>query len=239
MVCRLADAVIAVSDRDKEAIQAVAPDVRIHVVPNGVDNAFFSRFIPHESYVTARHVITHMSSLAFAGTMDYRPNVDAMLWFYHEILPLIKKDCFNVHLYIVGRSPVKEIMRLAIDPAITVTGYVNDIRPYIAHSRVFVVPIRMGSGTKLKVLQAMAMGVPVVSTSLGAEGIKVTDGENILIADTPAEFAQKVLLLLQDERQRQIISRNARQLVEEYYDWSVVVPRLHAVYEDLPTRPRR
>ena len=121
-------------------------------------------------------------------------------------------------------------MRALAGPAVSVTGYVSDIRPYISNSSVYVVPMRMGSGTKLKVMEAMAMGIPVVSTSLGAEGIDVTVGQHLQIADAPADFAHCVVTLLNDSRERQRLAGNARRLVEEKYDWTTIVPSLEAIY---------
>jgi glycosyltransferase involved in cell wall biosynthesis len=152
-----------------------------------------------------------------------------VLWFCQDILPLIKKDAFHVHFYIAGQNPTREVRALA-SPAVTVTGYVSDIRPYIANSVVYVVPMRMGSGTKLKVMQAMAMGIPVVSTTMGAEGIDVTDGQNIRLADTAAGFARHVVELLGNESERQRLAANGRRLVEEKYDWTTIVPALEKVY---------
>ena len=112
----------------------------------------------------------------------------------------------------------------------TVTGYVSDIRPYIVNSQVYVVPMRMGSGTKLKVMEAMAMKIPVVSTTMGAEGIDVTPGQHLLLGDSPADFAQHVMDLLENAAERQRLANNARRLVEEKYDWITIVPSLEKIY---------
>ncbi len=227
-VCRGVDKVLAVSDADAEAIAALGDGLQATVIPNGVDCAFFSQNLPPPDHPVPSP-IRHIASLVFTGTMDFRPNIDAALWFCQEILPRIKKDVFHVHFYIVGKSPVKEVRMLA-GPAVTVTGYVSDIRPYIAHSSVYVVPIRMGSGTKLKVLQAMAMNIPVVSTTTGAEGIDAVPDRDILIADAPDEFARRVVTLLDNAEQRRQLAANARKLVEEKYDWSTILPALEDVY---------
>jgi sugar transferase (PEP-CTERM/EpsH1 system associated) len=227
-VCRAMDAVVAVSAADCRALQRIVPGVEVAVVPNGVDIASFS--VSSTGHPADKNKIRHMASLVFTGTMDFRPNIDAVTWFCQVILPLIKKEVFHVHFYVVGKSPPPEVRRLGDNPAVTVTGYVEDIRPYIAQSLIYVVPMRMGSGTKLKVLEAMAIGTPVIATSAGAEGIEVTPGEDILIADEPAAFAQQVIDLLNNAPLRQHLAQRGRQLVEARYDWTNIVPRLEQVY---------
>jgi glycosyltransferase involved in cell wall biosynthesis len=232
-VCRAADHVVAVSDTDRIALQGIAPGVEVDVVPNGVDSAYFSSLALPESHGVPQSKIRHLASLVFTGTLDFRPNIDAVVWFCEQVLPHIKKEIFHIHLYIVGKSPTREVRRLGEDAAVTVTGYVGDVRPYIAHAKIYVVPIRMGSGTKLKVLEAMAMGIPVISTSLGAEGIAVTPGQDILIADDPVEFADQVVALMNDEPLRKSMSARGRTLTESRYDWQVITPALEQVYEAL------
>lgn len=227
-ICTSVDSVLVVSEADAAAISAVNQRINLHVVPNGVDCTFFSPDVMPASYDDALK-IKHMAALAFTGTMDFRPNVDAVVWFCREILPLIKKEAFHVHFYIVGKNPPPEVRALA-GPAVTVTGYVSDIRPYMSNSQVYVVPMRMGSGTKLKVLEAMAMRIPVVATPLGAEGIDVTHGQDIMIGATPAEFARQVSQLLVDAEERSRLAASARRLVEEKYDWTTIVPALEKVY---------
>ncbi len=227
-VCTRVDGVLAVSEADAHAIQELDESIRVSVVPNGVDCTFFSTAAKPAEYPEETK-IKHLASIVFTGTMNFRPNVDAVLWFCEEILPLIKKEAYHVHFYIVGQWPTAAVRALA-GPAVSVTGYVSDIRPYIMNSAVYVVPMRMGSGTKLKVMEAMAMGIPVVSTSLGAEGIDVVAGEHLHLADTPADFAHAVVTLLNDSRERQRLASNARRLVEEKYDWTTIVPSLEAIY---------
>jgi len=227
-VCKTVDGVLAVSEADAQALRQLDEHINLHVVPNGVDCVFFSPAARPAEY-SEETKIRHLASLVFTGTMNFRPNADAVLWFCDQILPLIKKEAFHVHFYIVGQWPTAAVRALT-GPAVSVTGYVSDIRPYIANSSVYVVPMRMGSGTKLKVMEAMAMGIPVVSTTLGAEGIDVTPGQHLLVADDPAEFAHSVVGLLQDGRERQRLAENARRLVEEKYDWTTIVPSLEAIY---------
>jgi len=228
MICRLADRVVAVSEADKRALQRLVPGLEVTVVPNGVNTEFYndqSRF-GHWSLV-----IDH-SSLVFTGKMDFRPNVDAVLWFCQEVLPLIRRERPEVRFYIVGQSPHRRVLRLADDPAVTVTGYVDDVRPYIAGACVYVVPLRIGGGTRLKVLEAMAMRKAIVSTSLGCEGFEgLVSGRELLIADTPEEFARRVIELLDDTSRRERLGQAARRFVEERYDWRLIVPRLERIYE--------
>jgi len=228
MICRLADGVVAVSEADKRALQRLVPGLEVTVVPNGVDTEFYNDQARFDHWDL---VIGH-SSLVFTGKMDFRPNVDAVLWFHREVLPLVQREAPDVHFYIVGQSPHRRVLRLADDPAVTVTGYVDDVRPYIAGASVYVVPLRIGGGTRLKVLEAMAMGKAIVSTSLGCEGFEgLVSGQQLLLADTPQDFAQRVVELLDDASHRERLGRAARLFVEERYDWRIIVPRLERLYE--------
>ena len=227
-VCRAVDTVLTVSETDAAALAYLDKTIDLHVVPNGVDCSFFSAEAQPAAYPPQTQ-IKHLASVIFTATMQFRPNIDAVLWFCQDILPLVKKDAFHVHFYIVGNAPPAEVRTLA-SPAVTVTGYVSDIRPYIANSMVYVVPMRIGSGTRLKILEAMAMHIPVVSTTVGAEGIDVTPGQNILIGDTPADFAHHVVNLLGNAAERTRLADNARRLVEDQYDWTTIVPNLEKAY---------
>jgi glycosyltransferase involved in cell wall biosynthesis len=235
MICRLADRVVAVSEADKRALQRLVPGLEVTVVPNGVDTEFYNDQFPMTNdQVRIGHwdlVIGH-SSLVFTGKMDFRPNVDAVVWFCQEVLPLVRRRIPDVRFYIVGQSPHRRVLRLADDPVVTVTGYVDDVRPYIASACVYVVPLRMGGGTRLKVLEAMAMGKAIVSTSLGCEGFEgLVSGRELFIADAPEEFAQRVVELLDDTSRRERLGWAARRFVEERYDWRLIVPRLEQVYK--------
>jgi sugar transferase (PEP-CTERM/EpsH1 system associated) len=227
-VCRLADQVVAVSQADKAALQRLVPGLEVTVVPNGVDTEFYN------DQVRIGHWdldIGHCS-LVFTGKMDFRPNVDAVLWFCREVLPLVRRNLPDARFYIVGQSPHRRVLRLADDPAVTVTGYVDDVRSYIAGAWVYVVPLRIGGGTRLKVLEAMAMGKPIVSTSLGCEGFEgLESGRELSVADTPDEFAQRVIELVDDASRRERLGQTARRFVKERYDWRLIVPRLEQIYE--------
>ena len=225
MICRLADQVVAVSEADRAALQRLVPGLDVTVVPNAVDVAYYTSNDIQPSPLPPR-------SLIFTGKMDFRPNVDAVLWFCHEVLPLVRRQIPDARFYIVGQSPHRRVLRLADDPAVTVTGYVDDVRSYIAGACVYVVPLRIGGGTRLKVLEAMAMGKPIVSTSLGCEGFEgLAPGRELSLADSPQEFAQRVIELLGDASRRQRLGQTARRFVEEQYDWRFIVPRLEQIYE--------
>lgn len=225
MICQLADGVVAVSEADKAALQQLVPRLNVTVVPNGVDVEYYTS-------TDIRPVPLPPDSLVFTGKMDFRPNVDAVLWFCQEVLPLVRGQVPDVRFYIVGQRPHRRVLRLADDPAVTVTGYVDDVRSYIAGACVCVVPLRIGGGTRLKVLEAMAMGKPIVSTSLGCEGFEgLVSGRELSIADTPEEFAQQVIELLDDAPRQERLGQAGRRFVEEQYDWRLIVPRLERIYE--------
>jgi glycosyltransferase involved in cell wall biosynthesis len=162
--------------------------------------------------------------------MDFRPNVDAVLWFTREVWPLIKAEVPDVHFSVVGQRPHRRLDPLREDRSVTLTGRVEDVRPYIADAAVYVAPLRMGGGTRLKLLEAMAMSKPVVATSLGAEGYPVTDQHELILADAPAEFAQAVVSLLHSPARRAELGHSARTFVQRRYDWRVIVPWLEQVY---------
>lgn len=222
-ICRAANRVVAVSEADAAALCRLVPGLSPAVVPNGVDVDFFRPDPVDENDEQA-------ATLVFTGKMDFRPNIDAMLWFCNEIFPRIRARQQDVTLAVVGREPHERVRALSSRPNITVTGYVDDIRPYVAGAQVYVVPLRMGSGTRLKVLQAMAMGKAIVSTTLGAEGIAGQAGQHLLVADTPEAFTAAVLALLADPDRRKALGIHARRLVEQEYAWEAIVPRMNAVY---------
>ncbi|MEA3407085.1 MAG: glycosyltransferase [Chloroflexota bacterium] len=228
-VCRWADGVVVVSKADARAVRRLLPALSPRVVPNGVDVERYHPQLPDS--LPLRH-----PALVFTGKMDFRPNVDAMVWFYDRVWPLLRAAVPDVQLYVVGKSPHARLSSLANDPAITVTGYVEDILPYFGGADVYIVPLRVGGGTRLKVLEAMAAGLPLVSTSLGAEGIPLISGTHALLADTPTDFAQAVRSLLDDPRRRQSLGNAAREFALQRYDWRQIVPRLYPLYDTLMER---
>jgi polysaccharide biosynthesis protein PslH len=223
-VCRTADRVVAVSDVDAEALRRLVPRLKVAVIPNGVDLEF--------NRPGAAPPVAGMgaNALVFTGKMDYRPNVDAVIWFVDAVLPGILAQVPDARFYIVGQQPSQRVQALAEHPAVTVTGRVPDVRPYIAGAGVYVVPLRIGGGTRLKVLEAMAMGQALVSTHLGCDGFDFADGSQVCFADDPEAFAGATVALLSDRARAADLGRLARSFVEANFGWDAIVPRLEALY---------
>jgi glycosyltransferase involved in cell wall biosynthesis len=231
-VMRRCNAVVAVSDEDRHTLHRLAPSTPIGIVPNGVDTAHFSRTAVARE--RAGPFVLQNATLVFSGTLDYRPNIDAVGWFAHEVLPRIQARLPDVRLLVVGRRPAPALQALAAAGSITLTGEVPDARPYIAGAAVYVVPMRIGGGVRLKLLEALALEAPVVSSNMGAEGVAgLHGGEHCLLADDPAEFASAVLHLIDDPAAGQRLGAAGRMLVCERYDWSALVPQLEALYTQL------
>ena len=224
-VCRAADVVLAVSPQDATALQTLAGRQEIATLVNGIAIAEFPWSMPRPQ---------QPPTLVFTGKMDYRPNIDAALWFGDEVLPLIQAREPAVQFLIVGMNPHPRLDPLRSNPAIEITGTVADTKPFIRAASVFVIPMRVGGGTRFKVLEAMALGAPVVSTTLGVEGIEVSHGQELLIADTPTTFAEMTLKLLQDYRQDSTntaaISTKARTFVADHFSWDEIIPQLESIY---------
>jgi sugar transferase (PEP-CTERM/EpsH1 system associated) len=225
-VCRQADRVLAVSEADREALRQLVQGLDAVVVPNGVDVERYHPRLPDS--LPLQH-----PAILFTGKMDFRPNVDAVLWFHRYAWPLMHARLPAARLYIVGKNPTARLAPLVCDPNVTVSGYVPDILPYFGGADVYIAPLRIGGGTRLKVLEAMSAGLPLVSTTLGVEGIGLVAGEHALLADTPQDFAEAAVSLLQDPERRKALSAAGRQFVLEHYDWRRIAPRLLAVYESL------
>jgi sugar transferase (PEP-CTERM/EpsH1 system associated) len=224
---RLADRVLTVSEADKKTFGAFLDPDKMTVIPTGVDVQYFRP--------TA--VEGNLNSLVFTGSMDWLPNEDGILYFVDTIFPLIKRDCPEISLTVVGRKPSRKLQAVAdSDKRIRLTGWVEDIRPFLAKGAVCIVPLRIGGGTRLKIFEAMAMGKAVVSTSVGAEGLPVENGENVILADAPADFAQAVISLLRSPAERQRIGRAARALVEEKYSWRSVAEGFARTLQDVITQ---
>jgi sugar transferase (PEP-CTERM/EpsH1 system associated) len=223
-VIRQSDLYVVASEREAQWVRRVVPEARVAVISNGVDTECFK---PQPETGPDSH------TLLFVGTLSYEPNADAVQWFCREIYPRIRTRVPEVKLLIVGRDPPLTLRSLEQIAGVTITGWVEDVRPYLAQSTVVIVPLRNGGGTRLKILEALAMGKAVVSTSIGAEGLDVTHGQNILIADTPDAFAQAVVQLLCSETLRQKLGENGRQLVEHYYEWGSIADRLDRAYRQV------
>lgn len=212
--CLLFDGVATVSMNDSDILKKEFGLTNIiGDVPTGVDTSYFR---PIEA-------AKRSGSIVFSGSMDWDPNEDAVLYFVKEIYPLIKKKAPYASFTIVGRNPSQRLRLLnKTDSSINITGTVEDVRPYLAESEVYVVPLRIGGGTRIKIFEAMAMALPVVSTPIGAEGLSVKNCENILLSDQPEEFADNVIKLLEDQKNREEIGRKALALIQKRFSWGAV-----------------
>ncbi len=210
------EGIMAVSQSDACEIKNICPEARVDVVDNGVDLDYFN----HEAQKVDEN------SLVFVGSMDWRPNQDAVTFFVKEIFPLIRQKKPEAHAVFVGRKPPEFIHAYNDIDGIEVTGSVKDIRPYVHSSAVYVVPLRIGGGTRLKILDAMAMHKPIVSTVVGAEGLDVTDRENILLAKTAQSFADQVVRLMDDKALQEKLAKKGRELVEAKYGWDSLAAKL-------------
>ncbi len=219
------DRVLTVSEEDRNALRQLCPDTPMTIVPNGVDTIYFQ---PRRRPTPTADAPL---DLVFTGTLNFRPNVDGVLWFAREVLPQIHLRQPRARFVVVGRSPVPEIVALHNEQQrIVVAADVPDVRPYMERAAVYVVPLRVGGGIRLKLLEALAMSLPIVSTSLGAEGVpELHHSEQLLLGDTPQTFAAAVLWLLDMPELAEHMGKRGRQLVRSHYDWSVIVPRLEAV----------
>ena len=220
--CRRADHVLAVSEADAVALRTQC-GVIATVLPNGIDMATYKPGLAAAEGMGA-------AALVFTGTMDYRPNVDAVLWFARHVLPRIRSQVPEAHLWVVGQRPHRRLESLRREAGITLTGRVESTLPYIAGAAVYVAPLRMGGGTRLKLLEAMALERAVVATRLGAEGFPLRGGRELLLADEPERFAQAVVSLLRDPARRRALGQAGRRFVQARYDWSALIPRLEEVY---------
>ena len=274
-ICRAANEVVAVSHTDQHVLQRLVPNTSITVVHNGIDTAQYhatdaaqqnviqqddieqdndarqpvQNSLTHHVDAAPRDTAPKEALLVFTGKMDYRPNIDAMLWFGRDVFPRVQMQMSNVRLLIVGMNPHPRLDELRENPYIELTGAVDDTRPYIRAADVYIIPMRVGGGTRFKVLEAMASGKAIVSTSLGVEGIQVECGRELLLADTPQAFAQAILRLLPSwaSKSRDTgdtianeavllgnrLGENARGFVAANYEWRQIIPILERLYERL------
>ena len=217
------DAVTCTSDIDAAVFEQHCPKDAIEIIPNGVD---ITHYQPDFTTEAPAHLI-------YIGSMDWYPNEDAVAFFADEVLPRIQEKIPDVAFSIVGGNPSGRVQKLAERNGVVVTGRVPEIKPYFAEATVFVVPLRIGSGTRLKILEALAMGKAIVSTSVGAEGLDLKNGEEIFIADEPDAFADAVTRLLTDVQLRRRIGENGRVRVERDYDWQSIGEKLHTLYTQI------
>jgi polysaccharide biosynthesis protein PslH len=221
-VCQRVKAVIAVSDVDARRMKGMFGIDRVNSVPTGVDLDYFR----------PTQTASPTSDIVFCGSMDWLPNIDAVEYFLQEILPVIRQSRPETTFTIAGRSPdarVKKAVQGIV--GVTVTGKVPDMRPYLWGSKLSIVPIRIGGGTRLKIYECMAAGLPVVSTTVGAEGLAYTDGKDIAIADSPVDFAQACLRLLADDSARAALASEGLKLVESRFSWEAVSRDFEAILE--------
>jgi polysaccharide biosynthesis protein PslH len=225
---RTFDGIVSVSEPERAWVLERVPDAMVELIPNGVDTEHFRPQAPPGPGAPPR--------IVFTGAMHYPPNIDAVLWFGEQIWPLLRRPFPDLCFEIVGRDPDPRVVALGRRPGVVVTGQVADVRPHIARSRCVVVPLRSGGGTRLKILEAMAMARPVVSTGLGAEGLTITPGRNILIADDAEGFAAHVLDLLASAECALLLGQASRHLVETRYRWSQCLEGLDRLYQRLLDR---
>lgn len=221
-VCREFDAVLAVSEEDSQALEeAAGQKLDITIIPIAIDTDEIT-------------LITHQPQgdrILHIGTMYWPPNIDGILWFLSEVLPLIRNERPEVEFDIVGANPPKEIIAFdEVDRRVHVTGYVDDPTSYLEQASLMVVPLRAGGGMRVKILNALGQGLPIVSTTLGCEGIAVQAGVHLLVADSPQDFAGAVIRLLEDRQLAGELGRRGRQLIESTYDYRVACHSLEQAY---------
>lgn len=222
-MCRRFDMCVCVSKQDQEKLASLCSGIMIELVPNGVDLDYFRPGAVEQDE----------TSLVFTGSMDWQPNEDAVLYFCGHIFPLVRAELPAAKFYIVGSNPSDRVLELRRQEGVFVTGSVEDVRPYIASAAVYVVPLRIGGGTRLKILQALAMRKAVVSTSIGCEGLNLQPDEHLLVADKPQQFALHTIRLIKDSLLRDRLGRNGSVLVQKQYNWDVIAERLDLAYRKL------
>lgn len=228
--CRRLDKIVTLTEADRKELLSFEPKLDIKVIPMAIDASCFApQDVPEEPH-----------SLVFIGYFRHSPNVHGIMRFCKEILPLIRQEIPETKLFIVGSSPPDEILRLGKMDNVVVTGWVEDIKPYIARSAVYIAPLWLGTGMRVKILEAWGMAKPVVTTSVGSQGIDCTPGEDILIADDPQGFAAQTVRLLRDKSLREKLGRNGRKKVEAKYDWGIIIRQVEEMYDEvLATKFRR
>ncbi|MBL8132109.1 MAG: glycosyltransferase [Anaerolineae bacterium] len=225
-VCERADAVIAVSQDDAEHLSSLETSTPIHTLPNGI--------FADDYMAGGNHLELSGIPLVFTGKMDYRPNVDAIQWFAEAIFGDILTQHSEAKLYVVGQAVHGNLLVLQqSNPRIAFTGWVESVKPFLHHATVFVAPLRMGSGTRLKILEAMAAGCAIVATTVAISGLEDAVRDALIVADTAQGFSSAVSQLIGDSGARQRLSVAARRYACERYDWSILAPRLRQIYAGL------
>lgn len=226
-----------VSQEDQNYILKKYPDKKVFVVPNSIElgtNNHSSNTIS-DNEIEAKHLPPH--TIIFTGDMSFFQNVDAVKYFVKEIYPIIKLEISDIKFYVVGKSPSEDILKLAAsDSSIIVTGYVENMKTYLNSADVYVAPIRSGAGTRTKILEAMSCKKPIVTTSIGTEGILTTHNKDLVVADNPEKFAKYVIELMKDEKRRKSIGENAYALIEEKYLWTKTTDKIKNYYKEVVSK---
>lgn len=221
-ICEIFDRCFMITKNDEDIIKKMNSKIKTSIIPAGVDTSYFYPIeIKEEEY-----------SLVSVASMNWLPNIEGIHWFCKEILPLVIRKIPKVKLYVVGKDPPNSIRYLS-NQHITITGFAEDVREYIAKGQIFIVPLKTGSGMRIKILNSLAMGKAIVSTSIGCEGIEVTDGENIFIADSKEEFAEKILYLLNNKSERKRLGKHGLKLIKEKYLWERIVENIENEYKEI------
>jgi len=221
-ICRKQDALLVTSKRDISIFNRSVPDTPKYLIPNGVDSNYFS----------PRKTASDPYSMVFVGMMKYTPNYDGINFFLDDIFPKILDVYPDATITIIGKNPPSSVTRRA-NKNIIVTGFVEDTRPYIDKSSVYIVPLRMGGGTRLKIMEALSMKIPLVTTSIGCEGIDLVNGHSALIADKPQVFADKIMELFANKKLASRLTENGYQLMMDKYRWENIGKRLEAAYKEV------
>jgi glycosyltransferase involved in cell wall biosynthesis len=224
--CEQTAMTVAVSADDRDRLAADAPNATVLDVPTGVDIRYFC----------PRDTPTVPGRLVFSGSMDWYPNEDAILYFIAENLPLVRRARPDVSLSVIGRQPSDRLKAAAAAAGVHVTGRVDDVRPHVAEGELYIVPLRVGGGTRLKIFEALAAGKPVLSTTIGAEGLDVENGRHLVLADGAEAFARETIALLNDAPRRQALGAEGRRIVEEKYSWAQVTKTFERYLEQALVR---
>jgi len=235
------DAHLVVSERDAERLRNIDSEAQVSLIENGVDMAHYSDDEIEAAYATwaAAGAARKTKRIVFVGSMDYHANVDGAVSFGREVWPRVRDRQPELVFTVVGRDPAPEVRALTTIPGIEITGTVDDVRPFYREALAAIVPLKVGGGSRLKILEAMAAGVPVISTTLGAEGLNVRDSENILIADTNEQLAEAIVSVVESEEQCKRLSAAGRTLISGHYDWSQLGTNLLEIYQKLLAKSQK
>ncbi len=237
------DAHLVVSDRDRDQLLQLNSASFVSVIENGVASAYYADEEIDKAYrarpsrradaVGKIHQPVRVNRIVFVGSMDYHANMHAVADFARDVWPVVHERHPELVFTIVGRDPGEEVRQLASIPGIEVTGTVDDVRPYYCEAVASIVPLKIGGGSRLKILESMAADIPVISTTLGAEGLEVRPETNIVIADTNQQLIEAVINVVEDEQLRRRLSSAGRNLVSRRYEWAIAGESLYKIYEDL------